>query len=47
MMRHTQETQVNYGAQEVGRRQGTEEMVVIWTDSYDLTQWFESDLFDL
>jgi hypothetical protein len=33
MMRHIQETQVGYGGEEVGRRQGEEEVVVIWADS--------------
>jgi hypothetical protein len=33
MMRHIQETKVTYGGWEVGRRQGTEEVIVIWSDS--------------
>ena len=39
MDRCIQETQVTYGGQEVGRRKGTEEVVVIWVDSVDLV-WF-------
>jgi hypothetical protein len=31
--RVTNKTEVVYGGYEVGRRQGTEEVVVIWTDS--------------
>ena len=30
---YVQETQVPYAGQEVGRRRGTEEVVVIWSDS--------------
>jgi hypothetical protein len=33
MMRHIQETQVVYSGEEVGKRQGAEEVIVIWTDS--------------
>ena len=37
--RYIQETQVPYGGQEVGRRKGIEEVVVIWDDSVVLV-WF-------
>ena len=33
------ETRVAYGGQEVGRRKGAEEVVVIWADSVALV-WF-------
>ncbi len=40
MMTHTgQETQGAYGGQEVGRRRGAEDAVVIWDDSVALV-WF-------
>ena len=38
-LHHIQETQEAYGGQEVGRRKGAEDAVVIWDDSVALV-WF-------